>query len=161
MTTKPKGRIPGSEAASALRDPLAWTADRAKAIPSDPGWMAGRFIDGHWFAQDGRAAVWRPPTWIRLLEAAGYDRAAEGEPVFVVSEMRLGELARFDDLREAFRFALGAIQGKPHRHPESLAIDCRTASGRIVPVVWGRPVVGMARGALEAEPIRTLEAPAD
>jgi hypothetical protein len=123
--------------------------------------MAGRFIDGFSFAQDGRAAVWQPPDWIRLLEAAGYDRDVEGEPFFVVSEMRLGELARFDALRDALRFALTAIEGKQHRHRESLAIDCRTKSGRIAPVVWGRPVVGMARGALEAEPIRVLTAPPD
>lgn len=127
----------------------------------DPGWMAGRLIDGHWFAQDGRAAVWKPPNWIRLLEAAGYDRAAEGEPFFVVSDVVQGELARFDDVREALRFALSALEGKGDRHPESLAIDCRTGSGRVAPVVWGRPVAGMARGALEAEAIRIIEAPAD
>jgi len=123
--------------------------------------MAGRFIDGHWFAQDGRAPVWQPPDWIRLLEAAGYDRAAEGEPFFVVSDIRQGELARFDDLREALRFALSALEDEHQRHPESLAIDCRTGSGRVAPVVWGRPVAGMARGALEAEPIRIIEAPPD
>ncbi|MGH2408204.1 MAG: hypothetical protein ACRDF7_09025 [Candidatus Limnocylindrales bacterium] len=121
--------------------------------------MAGRLIDGHWFAQDGRDPVWQPPDWIRLLEADGYDSELEGEPFYVVTDMHLGELARFGNLRAAFTYALDAL--RRDRHPESLAIDCRTSSGRSAPVVWGRPVRGMARGALEAEPVRVIEAPAD
>ena len=116
-------------------------------------------IDGYWFAQDGREPIWKPPRWIRLLEARGYQRAIEGVPFFVVSASRRGELSRFDDLRDALRYALASL--KRDRHPDSLAIDCRTASGRSVPVVWGRALLGMARGAIDAEPIRVIEAPAD
>ena len=116
-------------------------------------------IDGHWFAQDGRKRVWNPPNWIRLLEAQGYDPATDDDPVFVVSDMQRGELNRFDDLRDALRFALAALKGD--RHPESISIDCRTYTRLVAPVVWGRPVAGMAHGALEAEPIVEISAPAD
>jgi hypothetical protein len=39
------------------------------------------------------------------------------------------------------------------------SIDCRTKSGLAVPVVWGRALLGMARGALDAEPIKVVAAP--
>jgi len=114
-------------------------------------------VDGYEFVADGREPVWVPPRWMRALRTAGYDATSEGEPFFVVTHITEGELGRFATVREAFRFALEAIE--TGRHPESLAIDCRTPSGRAAPVVWGRPLVGMAHGALEAEPIRRVEAP--
>jgi hypothetical protein len=124
--------------------------------------MAGRLIDGHWFAQDGREPVWRPPAWMQVLERDGYDRETEGEPFFVVTQVVTGEMGRFDDLREAFRFALGVLESKGDRpHPESLLIECRTPSGRCAPVVFGHPLIGMAHGALDAKPIRVIEAPED
>jgi hypothetical protein len=43
--------------------------------------------------------------------------------------------------------------------PDSLSIDCRTKSGLNVPVVWDRALLGMARGALDAEPIKVVTAP--
>lgn len=92
----------------------------------------------------------------------GYDQAVEGPPFFVVTEARAGELGRFSDLRNAFRFALAILGDKGHRlHPESLLIDCRTTSGKFAPVVFGRGVIGMAHGALEAEPVRVITAPPD
>ncbi len=92
----------------------------------------------------------------------GYDREVEGPPFFVVTEARAGELGRFSDLRNAFRFALAILGDKGHRpHPESLLIDCRTKSGKSAPVVFGRGVIGMAHGVLEAEPVRVITARPD
>ena len=128
----------------------------------EPGWFAGRMIDGSWFAQDDRDPVWSPPPWLEQLAAQGYDQAAEGPPLFVVTDARTGELGRFSDLRNAFRFAL-AIAGNNGHGPyaASLPIDCRTTSGKFAPVVFGRAVIGMAHGALEAEPVRVITAPPD
>ncbi len=119
--------------------------------------MAGRLVDGYTLAADGQPPGWTPPRWIRALEDQGFDAATEGEPFFVVTHLTIGEVGRFPTIREALRFALDGI--REQWHPESLTIDCRTATGRIAPVVWGRPLVGMARGALEDEPIRVVEAP--
>lgn len=96
------------------------------------------------------------------LIAQGYDRAADGSLFFVVSEGRTGELRRFPDLRNAFRFALATLGQKGNRpHPESLLIDCRTTSGKFAPVAFGRAVVGMAHGALNAERTWVITAPPD
>jgi hypothetical protein len=132
-------------------------------IPTgEPGWPAGRTIDGFWFVQDGRDPVWSPPHWMEQLIAQGYDRAADGPLCFVVSEGRTGELGRFPDLRNAFRFALATLEQKGNRpHPESLLIDCRTTSGKFAPVAFGRAVVGMAHGALNAERTWVITAPPD
>ena len=73
-----------------------------------------------------------------------------------------GELGRFLDLRNAFRFALAILGQKGDRpHRESLLIDCRTASGKFAPVVFGRAVIGMAHGALQAEPVWIITSPPD
>jgi hypothetical protein len=96
------------------------------------------------------------------LNAQGYDRAADGPLFFVVTESRTGELGRFSDVRNAFRFALAILGQKGNRpHPESLLIDCRTTSGKSAPVVFGRLVIGMAHGALNAERTWVITAPPD
>ncbi len=129
---------------------------------NEPGWYAGRLVDGHWFVQDGRDPVWSPPCWLEQLAAQGYDEAVDGPPMFVVTQGMTGELGRFPDLRTAFRFALAILGQKGDRpHPESLLIDCRTMSGKFAPVVFGRAVIGMAHGALEAEPVWVMTAPPD
>ena len=130
--------------------------------PPERGWMAGRLIDGFEFTVDSRPTEWSPPRWLRALEAQGYDRAVDGKPAFVVSHITDGELRRFRDVRAALRFARGRIERRLRPvHPDSMAIDCRTPTGRVVPVVWGRALLGMARGALDAEPITSVSAPAD
>jgi hypothetical protein len=89
----------------------------------------------------------------------GYDPSVDGDPVFVVTHITEGELRRFDSVREALRYGRSLIlrRRKPVQ-PDSLSIDCRTKSGLIVPVVWGRALVGMAYGALDAEPIKVVAA---
>lgn len=129
---------------------------------NEPGWYAGRLVDGHWFVQDGRDPVWSPSPWLKQLASQGYDRAVDGPPSFVVTQGTTGELGRFLDLRNAFRFALAILGQKGDRpHPESLLIDCRTASGKFAPVVFGRAVIGMAHGALQAEPVWVITSPPD
>lgn len=128
----------------------------------EPGWSAGRLIDGLWFVQNGRDPVWSPPPWLKQLTEQGYDRAVDGPPFFVVTQGVTGELGRFTDLRNAFRFAIAILRHKGDRpHPESLLIDCRTMSGKFAPVVFGRGVIGMAHGALDAEPVWVMTAPRD
>jgi hypothetical protein len=46
----------------------------------EPGWRAGRLIDGYEFRVAGKPPAWTPPLWIRQLQDEGYDRAAEGDP---------------------------------------------------------------------------------
>ena len=115
-------------------------------------------IDGYWTEIDGEEPIWQPPRWMVLLDRDGYRPSVDGPTVFVVTDMREGEIGRFDDVRAALRLALDVIRQKPWRR-ESLCIDCRTRTGRIVPVVFGRPVEGVASGALEATPIRSLSGP--
>jgi hypothetical protein len=124
--------------------------------------MAGRLIDGFDLAVDGQPPQWSPPRWLRSLQAMGYDSAVDGDPDFVVTHITDGELRRFGSAREALRFGRSLIVRRRRPvHPDSLAIDCRTKSGKSVPVVWGRALVGMARGALDEEPIRVVTAPGD
>jgi hypothetical protein len=124
--------------------------------------MAGRLIDGYELVVDGHPPEWSPPRWIRALEAKGYDHSVDGDPVFVVTHITDGELRRFATVRDALRFGRSLIlRRRGPVHPDSLSIDCRTKSGLIVPVVWGRALVGMARGALDAEPIKVVAAPGD
>lgn len=144
------------------RSSRRWGLPKGRVPTGEPGWSAGRLIDGLWFAQDGRNPVWNSPPWLEQLVAQGYDRAVDGPPFFVVTEGMTGELGRFSDLRNAFRFALAILGQKGDRpHPESLLIDCRTTSGKFAPVVFGRGVIGMAHGALDAEPVRLMTAPPD
>lgn len=153
---------PSRTKADPSRTPRRRGLPKGRIPTGEPGWYAGRLIDGHWFAQDGLDPVWKPPPWLEQLAVQGYDRALEGPPFFVVTEGRAGELGRFSDLRNAFRFALASLGHKGDRpHPESLLIDCRTTSGKFAPVVFGRGVIGMAHGALEAEPVRVITAPPD
>ena len=122
--------------------------------------MAGRLIDGFELAIDGQPPEWSPPRWLRALEARGYDSSRDGDPVFVVTHITDGELRRFASVREALRYGRSLIVRRRRPvHPDSLSIDCRSKSGLIVPVVWGRVLIGMARGALDAEPIKVVAAP--
>ena len=157
------GRVTASEAASVLQDPLGLTgAPMPDGSPPERGWMAGRLIDGFELAVDGQPPEWSPPRWLRALEAKGYDRSIDGEPVFVVMHITNGELRRFATVKDALRYGRSLIlrQRRPV-HPDSISIDCRTKAGLIVPVVWGRALVGMARGALDAEPITVVRVPAN
>ena len=120
--------------------------------------MAGRMIDGYWSQIDGEEAIWRPPKWQVLLDRDGYDPTTDGPVAFVVTDMREGEIGRFDEVRGALRLALDVIRRGSWRR-DSLSIDCRTKTGRFAPVVFGRPVEGVAAGALEAKPIRSLSGP--
>jgi hypothetical protein len=160
-TNTDAGRVTASEAASVLQDPLGLTgAPMPDASPPERGWMAGRLIDGFELAVDGQPPEWSPPRWLRALEAKGYDRSIDGEPVFVVVHITNGELRRFATVKDALRYGRSLIlrQRRPV-HPDSISIDCRTKTGLIVPVVWGRALVGMARGALDAEPITVVRVP--
>jgi len=156
-------RVTASEAASALQDPLGLTgAPMPDGSPPERGWMAGRLIGGFELVVDGQPPEWSPPRWLRALEAKGYDRSVDGEPVFVVTHITDGELRRFAAVKEALRYGRSLILRRRRPvHPDSISIDCRTKSGLIVPVVWGRALVGMARGALDAEPICVITAPPD
>jgi hypothetical protein len=79
-----------------------------------------------------------------------------------VSHITDGELRRFATVRDALRYGRSLILRRRRPvHPDSISIDCRTTSGLIVPVVWGRALVGMARGALDADPITVIGVPAD
>lgn len=122
------------------------------------GWMAGRMIDGHWSQVDGEKAIWRPPLWQVLLDREGPDSALDGPVTFVVTDMRVGQVGRFVDVRVALKFALDEIRLRRWR-TDSLLIEVRTTTGRSAPVVFGRPVEGVAAGALEAEPIRSMSGP--
>jgi hypothetical protein len=160
-TNADAGRVTASEAASVLQDPLGLTAaPMPDGSPPERGWMAGRLIDGFELAIDGQPPEWSPPRWLRALEARGYDPSIDGDPVFVVTHATDGELRRFASVREALRCSRSLIlrRRKPV-HPDSLSIDCRTKSGLTVPVVWGRALIGVARGALDAEPIKVVTAP--
>lgn len=163
MTTNADaGRVTASEAASVLQDPLGLTGTPTlDGSPPERGWMAGRLIDGFELAVDGRPPEWTPPRWLRALEAMGYDRSVDAGPVFVVTHITDGELRRFASVRDALRYGRSLIvrRRKPV-HPDSLSIDCRTRSGLTVPVVWGGALMGMARGALDEEPIKVVSAPA-
>jgi hypothetical protein len=162
-TNADAGRVTASEAASVLQDPLGPTGVPAlDGSPPERGWMAGRLVDGFELAVDGRPPEWNPPRWLRALEAMGYDRSVDGGPVFVVTHITDGEMRRFASVRDALRYGRSLIlrRRKPV-HPDSLSIDCRTKSGLVVPVVWGRALIGMARGALDADPIKVVSAPAD
>jgi hypothetical protein len=120
--------------------------------------MAGRMIDGYWSEVDGEEPIWRPPVYLRLLRRDGYDPVVDGPFSFVVTDMREGEIGRFNDVRSALRLALDAIRRGMWRQ-DSLCVDCRTRTGRYAPIVFGRPVEGVATGALEASPIRSLSGP--
>jgi hypothetical protein len=123
--------------------------------------MAGRLIDGFQIWIDGRAPVWRSPRWLEALQSRGYDSSVDGPVAFVVTDIHVGELRRFSDLRAALRYGRARLERRRLPvHPDSLAIDCRTPTGLIEPVVWGRALLGMARGALDAEPITALSGPA-
>jgi hypothetical protein len=129
--------------------------------PEIAGWMAGRMIDGVELRVDGEAPRWSPPRWIRALEDQGYDPAQEGDPFFVVAHAVEGDLRSFSTVRAALRSARSLTERR--RSPveaASLRIECRTPSGRVVPVVSGPPILGMARGALDAEPITAISGPA-
>ena|ERR1035437_4631169 len=160
-TNTDAGRVTASEAASVLRDPLGLTgAPMPDGSPPERGWLSGRLIDGFELAVDGQPPEWSPPRWLRALEAKGYDRSVDGEPVFVVMHITDGELRRFDAVKDALRYGRSQILRRRRPvHPDSISIDCRTKSGLIVPVVWGRALVGMARGALDAEPITVVRVP--
>lgn len=162
-TNADAGRVTASEAASVLQDPLGLTgAPMPDGSPPERGWMAGRLIDGFELAVDGQPPQWSPPRWLRALEAQGYDRSVDGEPVFVVTHITDGELRRFATVRDALHYGRSLILRRRRPvHPDSISIDCRTTSGLVAPVVWGRALVGMARGALDAEPITVVGAPAD
>jgi len=124
--------------------------------------MAGRLVDGFELEVDGQASKWNQPRWLRALEAQGYDRSVDGDPVFVVTHITDGELRRFPTVRGALGYGRSLIlRRRGPLHPDSLSIDCRTASGLVVPVVRGQALVGVARGALDAEPIRIIRAPGD
>ncbi|MBF8290173.1 MAG: hypothetical protein HW391_1141 [Chloroflexi bacterium] len=163
MPTKTdRGRISAKEAASALEDPHSLSAVVPDDSPPERGWMAGRLIDGFELAVDGKPPEWYPPRWLRALEAQGYERSVDGEAVFVVTHISDGELRRFGTVRDALRYGRARIlRRRMPVHPDSISIDCRTATGLTVPVVWGRALLGMAGGALDAEPIRSLGAPAE
>jgi hypothetical protein len=122
--------------------------------------MVGRLIDGFQLAVDGQPPKWSPPRWLRALESRGHDPSVDGDPVFVVTHITEGELRRFASVREALRYGRSLIvrRRKPVQ-ADSLSIDCRTKSGLNVPVVWGRALLGMARGALDAEPIKVVTTP--
>jgi hypothetical protein len=160
-TNADAGRVTASEAASVLQDPLGLTgAPMPDGSPPERGWMAGRLIDGFELAIDGQPPEWSPPRWLRALEARGYDSSRDGDPVFVVTHITDGELRRFTAVREALRYGrLLVVRRRRPVHPDSLSIDCRTKSGLTVPVVRGRALIGMARGALDAEPIKVVAAP--
>ena len=86
----------------------------------------------------------------------------DGDPTFVLTHIANGELRRFANVRDALKYGRSLIERRRRPvHPDSLAIDCRTTSGRTVPVVWGRALLGMAQGALDAEPITTVTARSD
>ncbi len=159
-TNARSGRVTAGEAASVLQDPLGLTGpSMPDGSPPERGWMAGRLIDGFDLAVKGRAPEWSPPRWLRTLEAQGYDPSVDGDPIFVVSHITDGELRRFRTARDALKYGRSLIERRRRPvHPDSLALDCRTETGRAAPVVWGRALLGMARGAIDAEPITVVEA---
>lgn len=162
-TNARSGRVTAAEAASVLQDPLGLTGPSTPdGSPPERGWMAGRLVNGFQLAVDGRPTEWSPPRWLRTLRAQGYDPSVDGEPIFVVSHIADGELRRFSNVRDALGYGRSVLERRRRRvHPDSLAIDCRTTTGRVVPVVWGRALMGMARGALDADPITTIEVRSD
>ena len=164
MPTKTEpGRTDARKAASVLQDPLGLTGTPVPDdAPLERGWMAGRLIDGFELVVDGKPPEWCPPRWLRALEAQGFQRSVDGDPAFVVAHITDGELRRFTTVRDALRYGRSCILRRRRPvHPDSISIDCRTTSGLTVPVVWGRALVGMARGALDAEPITVIGVPAD
>ena len=126
------------------------------AIHLTPGRDAGRMVDGVDIVIDDLPAGRRPPRWIRNLEHHGYDAATDGDIDFEIL-VDDKSLTRMRDIRETLFEALALIAAG--RHPDRVRIDAVTTDGLRVQVVSGHPIIGMAIGALQDEPITVIEGP--
>jgi hypothetical protein len=115
-------------------------------------------IDGYWSQIDREEAIWRPQKWMVLLDRDEYNPTVDGRLSCVVTNMGEGEIGRFNDVRGALKLSLDEIRRQPWWR-DSLCIDSRTRTGRTAPVLLGRLVEGVATGALEAMPMRSLSGP--
>ena len=165
MRTKARSQMAAVEVASALEDPLGLTGPnpaRKDGEGPERGFMAGRLVDGYDLAIDGQKPIHVEPPWIRNPLEDGGGVPIKGTLTFVVTGAGSAELASFATIREALRFARTSIlAGRAEIRPDELSIACRTESGRSVPVAAGESILGMARGALDTDPIREISAPAD
>jgi hypothetical protein len=114
-------------------------------------------VDGVDMIIDGVPAGRRPPRWERKLALLGYDPAHEGPITFEVLVCDNPDGMEFDDVRSALGAARSAVESG--RDPWDVRVEAVTRSGRSVTVVNGTPVVGMAIGALEDEPLLVIEGP--
>jgi len=137
------------------------SAERAERLATaatvlTPGRLAGRMVDGVDLIIDGEPAGRMEARWICQLETAGYERDVEGEIAFEI--LVDGKPRRSaSDIREALYEALALIAAG--RDPDRIRIDAVTSSGRRVDVVGSHPIIGMAIGALQDEPITVIEGP--
>ena len=142
------------------RIPLALTgASMPDGSPPERGWMAGRLIDGFDLVVKGRAPEWEPASLAPDSRGTGLRSirprrpGLRRQPHHRRGAATVPDRARRTEVRKMAHRATTAPV-----HPNSLAIDCRTETGRAAPVVWGRALLGMARGAIDAEPITVVEA---
>jgi hypothetical protein len=122
-----------------------------------PGRVAGRMVDGVDLIIDDIPSGRRPPRWERKLAMVGYDAALEGPITFEVHVRDDLDGMEFGDVRAALGAARSAVESG--RDPWDVRVEAVTRSGRSVTVVNGTPVVGMAIGALEDQPITVIEGP--
>lgn len=122
-----------------------------------PGRMAGRMVDGIDLVIDGQPAGRLAPRWIRELEKLGLQPDQHDSVQFAVL---LGDSVREvrDDIREALYEALALVAR--YGHPDRVRVEARAGHGLSVEVVSGHPLIGMAIGALQDEPITVAEGPA-
>jgi hypothetical protein len=122
-----------------------------------PGRVAGRMVDGVDIIIDDVPAGRMAPRWVRRLSALGYDPGVEGPITFELLVRDDPDGMGFADVRAALGAARNAVESG--HGPRDVEVRAVTRSGRIVQVVTGTPIVGMAIGALEDPPITVIEGP--
>jgi hypothetical protein len=136
--------------------------DRAKRLAErvmvlTPGRTAGRMIDGVDLVIDGRPAGRMAPRWLDGLQKQGFDPDQHGPVEFaVLLDDRVREVR--DDIREALYEALALVARGSH--PERVRVEAHAGNDLTTEVVSGHPLIGMAIGALQDEPITVAEGPA-
>ena len=122
-----------------------------------PGRVAGRMVDGVDLIIDEVPAGRMPPRWVRKLATLGYDPDVEGPITYVVDVAGIPADQGLPEVRAALLAARRAVEAG--HSPRDVEVRAVTRSGLSVSVVAGRPIVGMAIGALQDPPITVIEGP--
>ena len=123
-----------------------------------PGRLAGRQVDGVEWIIDGVSHGWQPPLWEEQLAELGWDRGRDGPVSFKVLVVQDPNPRRHADVRSALCDARSIVEAGTDCW--NVAVIAVTRTGLAQQVVTGRPVVGMAVGAIDDEQIRVAEGPA-